>query len=691
MANKKNQKGKKRHPSAQQKPQKQATKPSNATLYGLDVKKLILSMLAIVFVVFIPTLSAEFIHWDDPEYTYNNPLLKDFSLGKVFSTETFHMGNYHPLTITWFYLESKVFGFDTFYFHLNNLVIHLFNTFLVFVFIRELLDRKDLFVPAATALLFGIHPMHVESVAWVSELKDVLYAMFFLAGCYFYVKYVRAKDVKSLVIVFLCFLGSLFSKGQAVVFPVILLLIDLYLKRKDYARFIGEKLPFLALSVYFGLLAIDAQRATEAINADYQGLDVLFYGSYGLVFYIKQLFLPLGLSGAHPYPFNPVFQDMPGSFKLMPIVILALAVLLGLAARKRAYIWFGVGFFLISIFIVLKLIPVGDTIVAERYTYIPYIGLFFALAVWIRDVIKNKQYQWVKYIGAGAMVVFAFTAFSRVGVWNNTISFWEDVQLKYPSYWRGYNNVGEHFVKEGNYEKAAEYFQQAIDKDEYAPPIPFIQLGTIQMNNLNDAEGAIKTFQRAADFPNKGDMLYRSARINLAQAHIKAKSPDEAVKALQGLERFFPNDGLIMNVRGRAYAAKGSTDSALLYFNKAIELNNTDHTFYMQRGILFTDVLNQYENGIRDFRRVLELNPGYHDASLNIGVASYKSGDYQEAIKRYSEFIKVKPNNARTYMLRALAYGAAEDYDNALKDAGIAQSGGVRMDPNLLQSWQSKR
>jgi len=282
-------------------------------------------------------------------------------------------------------------------------------------------------------------------------------------------------------------------------------------------------------------------------------------------------------------------------------------------------------------------------------------------------------------------------AFSRVGVWNNTISFWEDVQVKYPDYWRGYNNVGEHFVKEGNYEKAAGLFQQAIDNDEYAPPVPYIQLGTIQMNNLNDAEGAIKTFQRAADFPNKGDMMYRSARINLAQAHIKAKSPDEAVNALQGLERFFPNDALVMNVRGRAYAAKGSSDSALLYFNKAIELNNTDHTFYMQRGILYTDVLNQYENGIRDFRRVLELNPGYHDASLNIGVASYKSGNYQEAIKRYSEFIKVKPNNARTYMLRALAYGAAEDYDNALKDAGIAQSGGVRMDPNLLQSWQSKR
>jgi len=690
MAKKKNQKGKKRHPSTQQSTQSPSRNSSVSTLYGLDMKKLVLSILAIVFVVFIPTLSAEFIHWDDPEYTYNNPLLQDFSLAKVFSTETFHMGNYHPLTITWYYLESKLFGFDSFYFHLNNLLIHLFNTFLVFVFIRELLDRKGLFVPAVTALLFGIHPMHVESVAWVSELKDVLYAMFFLAGSYFYVRYVRQKEIKTLAIVFLCFVGSLLSKGQAVVFPVVLLLIDLYLKRKDYGRLVGEKLPFLALSVYFGLLAIDAQRSTEAINADYQGIDVLFYGSYGLVFYIKQLFLPIGLSGAHPYPFNPVFQDMPGSFKLMPIVILALVVLLGLAARKRSYIWFGMGYFLISIFIVLKLIPVGDTIVAERYTYIPYIGLFFALSVWFNELLK-KNNSWVKYLGAGALVAFAFMSFSRVGVWNNTISFWEDVQEKYPNYWRGFNNVGEHYAKEGNYQKAAELFQQAIDNDEYAPPVPYIQLGTIQMNNLNDAQGAIETFQKAVDFPNKGDMLYRSARINLAQAYISAKVPEEAVKALNGLERYFPNDGLIMNVRGRAFAAGGNADSALICFNKAIQLNASNHTFFMQRGILYTDVLNQYENGIKDFRKVLELNPGHQDAALNIGVASYKSGNYPEAIKRYTEYIKSNPTAARTYMLRALAYGAAGEYDNALKDANVAQSGGIRMDPNLLRSWQSKR
>jgi len=662
--------------------------PNNG-LWGLTLFQLIGIVLGITLIAFLPVFSAEFIIWDDPEYTFDNYLLKDFDYAKVFSTSTFHMGNYHPLTLTWYYWESKLFGFNSSAFHANNLLLHLVNVLLVFVIVRKLAPKASLFIPAFTAVLFGIHPMHVESVAWVSELKDVLYALFFLGAIWQYLLYLENKKWLHLILVIICFFLSLLSKGQAVVLPVVLVLIDLYKRRKFTIVSIVEKVPLFALSIYFGLLAIDAQSAESAINKDYQGSDVLFYGSYGVVFYLQKLFLPLSLSGAHPYPFNPVFESMPGSFKIMPAIVLAVIVLVFLNGRKRSYMWMGLAFFLICISIVLKLIPVGDTIVAERYTYIPYIGLFFLIAYWLDEMQKNAKYREGIKIGSIAVVaLLTLMSYSRTQVWQTNEKFWTDVSTKYPNYWRSYNNLAEELEKKEEFKNALTMYRLAGEKDKYAPPIPYLKQGVILLNEFKDREGAVNAFRRATEFPNKSDEAHYNARMNLSQALVLLNRSRESIENLEGLETNFPNSPDIFYRRAIAYANVRSFDTCMANFQRAIEMSPDRWEYYLRRGIVYTDIMGSHELGIADFNKVLELNPGHKDAQINIGVAYYKSGRNKDAIEVYSNVLKQDPTNARIFMLRALAYAGDAQYRNAYEDAQKAISGGAQLDPALVDAWR---
>jgi len=658
-------------------------------LWGLKKIQLIAIVIGLSLLAFLPVFTSDFIIWDDPEYTYENPLIKDFSYAKVFDMSTFHLGNYHPLTITWYYWESKLFGFNATAFHVNNLFLHLVNVLLVFLIVIRLSPKGNLFIPALTAGLFGVHPMHVESVAWISELKDVLYALFFLLAIWRYLVYIDKRNWHDLVIVLVCFVLSILSKGQAVVLPVVLVLIDLFKRRKTNLRSLAEKIPFFALSIYFGLLAIDAQVSESAINKDYQGLDAFFYGSYGLIFYLQKLFLPISLSGAHPYPFNPVFEDMPSYFKIMPLLVLLVIGVVLWFSKKRSYLWMGFGFFLITVSIVLKLIPVGDTIVAERYTYIPYIGLFFLLAHLINDLMKNQSLKEGLKIGSIAVLaLFTLMSYGRTQVWKNNQSFWTDVSDKYPNYWRSYNNMGEEYERKEDYKNALVQYQLAGQKDKYAPPVPFLKQGLILLNRMKDVDGAINAFKRATEFPNKSDDSHLNARISLSQALVMANRHSESIKNLEGLENNYPNEPEIYYRRAIAYSYAKSFDAALANFEKCISMRPNHATYYLRRGVMFTDVMGRYEEGIRDFRKVLELKPNHMDAGINTGVALYKSGRNQEAIKQYNNMLEAFPDQGRVYFLRALAYAASNQFKLAYQDSQVAMSQGINMDQTLVQGWK---
>ena len=271
-------------------------------------KYLLPGILLLTFIIYLPSLNNDFIiNWDDAGYIHENEPIKKINSEniKIIFTQ-FYKGNYHPLTTLFYAVEYSLVGESPFLYHLNNLVFHLLNVLLLYIFIKKISGKT--IVAAFCALFFGIHPMHVESVAWISERKDVLYTFFFFFSLIMYLKYLDNDSRKKWhywLSIFL-FILSLLSKSAAVSLPLVLLLIDYYYKRKlNIKTIIIEKIPYFILSIIFGLVAIASQNETGAIQnltPLYSIFDRFFIVSYATLIYLIKFFLPVKLSAMYAYP-----------------------------------------------------------------------------------------------------------------------------------------------------------------------------------------------------------------------------------------------------------------------------------------------------------------------------------------------------------------------------------------------------
>ncbi|MEI7661045.1 MAG: tetratricopeptide repeat protein [Bacteroidota bacterium] len=700
MATTINKRVEKPHPGTRKPPVKPAGKAGEKP--GLLFKQemiLLAIIVAITLVAFLPTLRNGFVLWDDPEYTFENPLLKNFSFAKVFSFSTSYMGNYHPLTLLWFHWETLIFpmgnpnisgGFDPFWFHLNNLLLHLLNTVLVFCLVYELLDRKGWKAAAVTALFFGIHPMHVESVTWVSELKDVLYTAFFLGAAWCYVRYVRKKNVKYLLAAFLLFLLSCLAKGQAVTLPLLFVLFDYYLGRRYDKTAWLEKLPFFALSLFFGIIAIQSQDSGSAINRNYDLLSSLFYGCYGLLVYLWKMVLPIHLSGSYPYPVDPL-KPLPGYFYLLPLILAPFVFVIFKTLKYSKDYLFGALFFVFSISVTLRFIPLGDSIVAERYTYIPYIGLFFIFGrLYAR---YSGMTRWNRIAPAGLVLVtllLFLSTWQRTQVWKDSYSFWGNVAEHYPDYWRSYACMGREYNKAGDTAKALENFNKACERDKWVPPDPFMHRGVMYVNKLHDYDRAIADFKKIISFPNKKDPTQLEARQNLGLAYNKKGDFQNAIQVLDEAIAIDPSQPVSYFQKGVALTGENKLREAEEAYTQAVSLSPGYADGYFSRGVLYTDYMQLYDKGIADFRKVLELEPQNQDANFNIAICYLKKKMTKEAIESFTREINKSPDNGVLYNFRSLAYEQEDDYVRAYNDLVKAKQMGVNISGQRLNEARTK-
>ncbi len=654
----------------------------------------------ITFIAFLPSLRNGFILWDDPEYTFENPLFKNFSISKIFSFSTFYMGNYHPLTILWLHWEILLFpkgdpglynGLNPFWFHLNNLLLHVLNTALVFYVIYELLGKKGWKIAGITALLFGIHPMHVESVAWVSEIKDVLYGAFFLGAMLIYIRYIKSKKRILLVLAFILFILSNLAKAQAVTLPVIFLLIDYYRGRKFTRSAIFEKVPFFAGSLLFGILAIKAQAAQSAINETYySSFSSIFYGCYGFLIYIYKFFLPIHLSGAHPYPTSPT-QPLPSYFYLMPVIVIAFVFAIYKTIKFSKGYLFGFLFYLFSISVMLKLVPVGDTIIAERYSYIPYIGFFFIFGLVYSKISEtNKLTNFANISVIGVFLVLFVLTWQRTRIWKDSFTFWGDVGEKYPTYWRGYTCLGQEYAKIGNFDKALENYTLACEKDKWAPPTPYMLRGAIYVDKVKNYDLAIADFKKVLAFPNKNDPTQLDGRQNLALAYNKKGEYAKAVPVLDEAIQIAPEHPTSYYFKGISYTGLKNYGLAETEYTNAIRKNPNYVAAYFNRGVLYTDYINQFDKGIADFQKVLELSPHNKDAAINIGVCYYKMNKMKDALHQYTNAIESFPAEGRIYYLRAITCAQISNFKQAYQDGIKSKQLGFNISDQLLNEWNSR-
>jgi len=649
-----------------------------------------------------------FTSFDDNAYILNNTFIRDLSWNgaKVIFT-SFYAGNYHPLTMLTYLFEYTCFGTHPLPYHLMNVLLHLLNTWLVFKVAEQLNGKRQ--TALLVCILFAIHPMHVESVAWVAERKDVLYATFYFLALLLYLRYLTsAHSVGNYFITLMLFILSLLSKSAAVTFPVLLLAIDIYKGRTITAKALLEKIPFFLLSLLFGILNLYAQRADQAFNDlhAYGIVNRIFLFTTTLSFYLVKLAAPFHLSAMH---FLPELHNgvLPGqyytSFPFLLFLVLLLILMKRMPLKKE--IIFGLAFFLITISVMLQIVAVGSMLTAERYTYIPYFGLFYIIGEWVSSIDIRKWRQLVIVGCSLPVIVFSAQTWSRIGVWKNDETLYADIREKRPGAARnvsyGFYMRADTKKNKGDLNGALFDYSQAIllnPKSENA----YCSRGDIYRMSGNTAL-AIADFNKAlllnpnfaAAYNNLGGVYYSIGNIKSALANFnKAISlnpgfaeaynnrggalyhlgdTQSAVKDYNKAMLLKPDYAGAYNNRGTAYLDRGDTVAALADYNQAIALDPRNAESYNNRGMINMG-LHDLKSAMMDYNKAIQLSPGYAAAYNNRGWAYYLSGNLQAALPDYDNAITLNPGYEPAYNNRGCAYAALGNFNAALFDYNKAIS-----------------
>jgi protein O-mannosyl-transferase len=534
-----------------------STEKNNYLVYGTILVLFILSIIA-----FLPITKNDFIStWDDGVYVINNQLLRDISWNGMINIFSYGddfqklINNYHPLTTLSLALNYQVSGDSPASYHITNMIFHGFNAVLAFLFIF-LLTRRRLWPAVITGLLFAVHPMHVESVAWVAERKDVLYVFFFLSGLIAYLEYLKDEKTWKLGITFLLFLFSCLSKAMAVPFPMILLLVDYFLRRKFSWKMVIEKIPFFLIALVIGWMSVQLQ-STSAIGKleTFTLFQRTMHASYGFLAYIIKFFNPTGLSAFYPYPAITTTGLLPATFRFAPYVFLIVAgISVWLSTRKgdipRAVL-FGILFYFLTIALVLQFLSVGKAIMADRYTYLPYLGLSFIIGMLADFYIHSKSP--LNYIGYGLaaatiimVIIFSFMTHERTKVWKDDITLWSDVLQQYPDGRMDfiYEKRAREFLLKDQYKEAmADY--QAIKSHDPRNDNALECIGRIYGKYYHDLEKSVENLEQAYAVNPKNPAVLKSLGVAMG---MKGNFPKSLDYLLQAYELDKADTNLVRNI-----------------------------------------------------------------------------------------------------------------------------------------------
>ncbi|MCF8344750.1 MAG: tetratricopeptide repeat protein [Bacteroidales bacterium] len=493
-------------------------------------------LLMITIIVFSSSLKNEILYgWDDGVYIEDNHVqnLSFKNIGHYFSN--YYLGMYQPLAVLSFGINYALSGDSTTSYHFINLLLHLLNVFLVFKLIKSI-SNKDL-TAFLVALLFAIHPMHVESASWIATRSNLLYSAFFLLALISYRKYLENPESKTqLLLTYLWFLLSLFSKSMAVTLPLILLLFDYLIDKKIIWKKIIEKIPFFLLSLIFGLIAIKAASTSghiENLQLEYSFIDRIFLVSYALVFYIFKLFFPFHLSAIYTYP-DKINGMLPWEYYASLVVVILLVVWMARMKNNRRIFIFGTLFFVSCLSVVLPVVWSRIFITADRYTYIAYIGIFFIIAKLITMLFENKSMKarkWRPFV-SGLLVIyllfFTVKSYQRNHYWKDTDTLLTHVI----QHGKTKEDVAAGYFYRGSLEDSRQNFRKAFE--DYSSALQYNPEYTLAYNNrgiikgrMQDFEGALQDFKEAiANKPDYAEAYYNSGIAQYQLQHLEAACRD---------------------------------------------------------------------------------------------------------------------------------------------------------------------
>lgn len=545
----------------------------------------LLAILVVTFIAYLPALDNGFL-WDDDDYIKNNLLIRTIDLKEIFST--FLMGNYHPLTVLGYAIQYKFFGTSAVGYHAVNILLHLVNVVLVYFVVFRLSEKT--IVSLVAALLFAVHPMHVESVAWASELKDLLYTMFFLASYIYYMKFMQEGKSKYFAFSLLLFLFSLMSKAMAASLPLLLILTDYFKGYKINAKSLIQKAPYFILSLIFGFVAIHAQQSSGAVDtASFAFPQRIVFASYGFIMYLVKLVFPWELCAYYAYPI-PSGGTVPGVYYIFLLLVGGVVAGVIYSLRKTKKLFFSIGFFTVTVLMVLQLLPVGWAIMADRYSYIPSIGIFYLagegfLWLWNRKT-SGSTYRFIALALLTVSTVFySVKTSARCLIWKDGFTLWNDVIKQY----------------------------QTI-------PQAYINRGIIYMNE-NKTDSAMSDFNKAISLEPEFSKGYSNRAILYTNANIFDKALADYNKSLS----LDPTNPIAYHNRGILYKKNNMLPQAYENFSEAIRRKPTYIDAYHNRGSTLYS-LQRYEEALTDLNRALQLQPNTPKTLFFRGMVEYQMG-----------------------------------------------------------------
>jgi Flp pilus assembly protein TadD len=569
-------------------------------------RRVIALLTAATCLAFAPTVLNGFVGFDDADYLFGNAVVQQGLTwrGVGWAFTTFHVANWHPLAWLSHMLDWQVFGDATWGHHLVSLVLHAVVGALVFRLLDESTGERGR--SAAVALLFAVHPLRVESVAWASERKDVLCLLFFVWACLAHVRRVRSNGTGTRVAVLAAL--ALMAKPMAVTLPLVLLLLDVWpLRRAErLPALVLEKLPVLVLCGVGAVITLLAQSAGGTV-ASLHALGIgmrLANSALNVVRYLGLTFWPSGLIPMHPFP-----RGYPGTLEILGAAafIAAVSVAAALQFRKRPAVLVGWAWFLVTLLPVVGLVQAGVQVVADRYTYLPHIGLFMALAWAVPDLSAQWRTAATAAFGASAVALGA-VSFNQTRYWRNTETLFGHTLAVSPRNTTAEIAIAAELLKQGRSKEAEQMLQESI---ELSPRLgaAYAGLGTLLIDTGRGPEALALLARGRAMAPKDADLTGVYA-VALAQA-------GRAEEALQQYDILVPGDpdprGITLAL-GLALGQHGHHAVALELLRRAAQQDSLNAAAHFAFGVALAQA-GHYPEAVGELERTIDLDPKYPAAA----------------------------------------------------------------------------
>ena len=621
-----------------------ATGLSGFSVMPKEIKWGIALVLILTGITYFPVFGHELTNWDDPIYVTSNTLLSSGKFADFWTTPV--ASNYHPLTMLSLALDYHLGDNSPKVYFFTNLILHLANTVLLAWIILQLMPGKAIWA-LLVAGLFALHPLHVESVAWVSERKDVLYVFFFFLAWIFWMKWEQIKTPQWLLFSLLFFIASCLSKGMAVVFPGVILIAAWMREIKLDQKFWMAILPAWIIAIVFGIVAIRTQTEAGALSIDNVQLDFsdrVITALHGYVFYLQKFILPQDLSAYYPYPVN-FNVNWPIAFVIAPFILIGLGVLIWVKFRSNRFIIAGFLWYLGILLPVSQIISVGNAMAADRYFYLSSIGPLFVLGYYAQQFFDRPATR--NFVLGTLIILFVVQAFisrQRVKVWENSIVLFSDVIEKDPASAVAYHGLGEAYNAKGRYADALQQFELAL---KYRPGYP--------------------------------DVLY-----NIAVVYDKLNKPAQAIPYYHDALKNKPGYVEALYNLANSYYMARQYDSSVYWFEKTLA-RKPDHVGALNNMANIYFDLQDFDKALTILKRTLEINPNQEEALYNIGSIYLQRGEFAEAAVQFEKCIQLNKALPDNYRMAGLAYANGGQGEKAMPYMQKAASLGDAMAQQWLQ------